>query len=282
MMANQFGISTSGYYKHINKKKVSSYEDDFVINQVNNVRQLMPRIGTRKLHHKLNPLLKSEGLNYGRDKLFDLLRKEVMLVPRRTNYLTTTRSYKRFRKHPNRIAELKIRRPEQVWVSDITYIRTKSGFLYLTLITDAYSKKIMGYQLADNMRTENNIAALEMALGNRKYPKRKLIHHSDRGFQYCSDEYTKKLEEHKIKISMTTKYDPYENAVAERVNGILKQEFLISDTRIPKEEAYYIIKQSIETYNELRPHYSCEYLTPEQAHSGRKFKMKTYAKTKVS
>jgi len=282
MMAKQFEISTSGFYKHINKKKVSSNEDAFVLGEVNKVRQLMPRIGTRKLHHILNPLLKSEGLKYGRDKLFDLLRKEIMLVPRRTNYLTTTRSYKRFKKHPNRIADLEIRRPEQVWVSDITYIRTKDGFQYLTLITDAYSKKIMGYKLSDNMRTENNVAALEMALRNRKYPKRKLIHHSDRGFQYCADEYIKKLGQHKIKVSMTTKYDPYENAVAERVNGILKQEFLISDKRIPKEEAYYIIKQSIETYNNLRPHYSCEYLTPAQAHRGRKFKMKTYSTTKVS
>lgn len=282
MMADQFGISRQGYYKHINKKKVSSSEDEFVKNKVLHVRRSMPRLGGRKLYHILNPLLKSEGLKYGRDKLFDLLRKERMLVPKRTNYLTTTRSYKRFRKHPNRIVELEIKRPEQVWVSDITYIKTRTGYMYLSLITDAYSKKIMGYKVADNMKTENNVAALEMALKNRKYPGRKIIHHSDRGFQYCADLYTSTLEKHKIEISMTTKYDPYENAVAERVNGILKGEFLVSDSRMDKEDVEQVISESIKTYNELRPHMSNEYLTPEQAHNGRRFTMQTYRTKNVS
>jgi len=282
MMSEQFGISRQCYYKHLKREKISSFEDDIVVTKVTKIRQLMPRIGTRKLHHILSPQLINEGLKYGRDKLFDLLRKERMLVPKRTNYVVTTRSYKRFRVYPNRISNLKIKRPEQVWVSDITYIRTRDGFLYLTLITDAYSKKIVGYHLADNMRTENNIAALKMALRNRKYSKRKLIHHSDRGFQYCADDYTKLLAKHKIKISMTTKYDPYENAVAERVNGILKGEFLISDSRIPTEDAQQIIDQAIKIYNQLRPHLSCEYLTPEQAHNGAKFKMITYRKKKTS
>lgn len=281
MMAEQFGISRQGFYKHVNKKMVSSTEDEFVIQKVMQVRRSMPRLGGRKVYHILNPLFTSEGLKYGRDKLFDLLRKERMLVPKRTNYLTTTRSYKRFRKHPNRISELEIKRPEQVWVSDITYIKTRNGYMYLSLITDAYSKKIMGYKLAENMKTENNVEALKMALRNRRYPKRKLIHHSDRGFQYCADLYTSMLEKHKIKISMTTKYDPYENAVAERINGILKGEFLISNSRMYKEDAHQVIDESIKTYNELRPHMSCQYLTPEQAHSGMRFKMVTYGKKKI-
>jgi len=282
MMSEEFGITRQAYYKHLKRVKKSSVEDDIVMAKVAKIRQLMPRIGTRKLYYMLSPQLINEGLKYGRDKLFDLLRKERMLVPKKTNYIVTTRSYKRFRKHPNRISQLKIKRPEQVWVSDITYIRTRDGFLYLTLITDAYSKKIVGYHLADNMRTENNIEALKMALRNRRYPSRKLIHHSDRGFQYCSVDYTKLLTKNKIKISMTTKYDPYENAVAERVNGILKGEFLISDSRIPTEDAKMIIDQTIMIYNQLRPHISCEYLTPEQAHNGRKFKMKTYRKKKIT
>lgn len=279
-MAEQFSISRQGYYKLTNKKAVSSTEDDFIKNNVMKIRKIMPRIGGRKLLHILRPLLQSEGLNYGRDKFFDLLRKERMFVPKRVNYLTTTRSYKRFRKHPNRIKDLVINKPDQVWVSDITYIKTKQGFMYLSLITDAYSKKIVGYKLADNMKTQNNIDALKMAINKRKYPRRKLIHHSDRGFQYCADQYVSLLEKNKIKISMTTKYDPYENAVAERVNGILKNEFMISDSRLDKQDAEQVIKESIHTYNYLRPHMSCEYLTPIQAHNGAKFKMKTYSKSK--
>jgi len=177
---------------------------------------------------------------------------------------------------------LKIKRPEQVWVSDITYIKTRNGYMYLSLITDAYSKKIMGYKLADNMKTENNVAALDMAIKNRNYPNRRLIHHSDRGFQYCADLYTSKLEKHKIRISMTTKYDPYENAIAERINGILKSEFLVSDSRMYKEDAQTIIAESIKIYNELRPHMSNEYLTPNQAHSGMRFRMQTYRRKKIN
>jgi len=280
-MADQFSISRQGYYKLINKKEVSSTEDDFIKNNVMKIRRIMPRVGGRKLLHILRPLLQMEGLKYGRDNFFDLLRKERMLVPKKTNYLTTTRSYKRFRKHPNRIKDLDISKPEQVWVSDITYIKTKQGYMYLSIITDAYSKKIVGYKLAENMKTENNIDALNMALNNRRYPKRKLIHHSDRGFQYCSNQYTSLLENNKIKISMTTKYDPYENAVAERVNGTLKNEFLISNNRLAKQEAQQVVKESIHTYNYLRPHMSCEYLTPVQAHDGAKFKMKTYSISKT-
>lgn len=242
----------------------------------------MSRIGTRKLHYILSPILKEQGLKYGRDKLFRFLKDERMLVPKRINYITTTRSYKRFYQHPNRLKDINLSKPEQAWVADITYIRTKQGFLYLSLITDAYSKKIMGYKIADNMRTENNIEALQMALANRQYPNRKLLHHSDRGFQYCSNIYTSKLEKHGINISMTTKYDPYENAVAERINGILKGEFLISDHRLSTQDAKQGIHHSIKVYNNLRPHLSCEYLTPVQAHSGKIFKMKTYGRKSKS
>jgi transposase InsO family protein len=145
-----------------------------------------------------------------------------MLIKKKKNYMRTTNSYHKFYKHPNLIKDIHINRAEQVWVSDITYIRTNQGWLYLSLITDAYSKQIVGHQLSDNMRTVNCINALKMAIKNRKYPERPLIHHSDRGFQYCNPDYTETLTKNHIDISMTTKHDPYENAVAERVNGTLK------------------------------------------------------------
>ena len=158
-----------------------------------------------------------------------------MLVPKKKKWTRTTQSNHLFNKHSNKIKGVQLKRPEQIWQSDITYIKTKEGNLYLSLITDAYSKKIMGYQLSDNLKTESVKKAL--AIKNRRYPKRKLIHHSDRGLQYCNPLYTQELEKRKIKISITTKYDPYENSIAERVNGILKQEFSISDIRITKKRS---------------------------------------------
>jgi len=140
----------------------------------------------------------------------------------------------------------------------------------------------MGYFLSDDLKTKSTLAALNMALKNRKYPKRKLIHHSDRGFQYTSNEYTEKLKSHKIKISMTTKYDPYENAIAERVNGILKDEFEISNRKLSIKDAFRNVNHAIKTYNHKRPHWSCQFLTPEQAHKFGKFKLKKYSKFKFS
>ena len=180
------------------------------------------------------------------------------------------------------IKDKEIKRPEQVWVSDITYVHCKKGPLYLHLVTDAYSKKIMGYFLSDDLKTKSTLAALNMALKNRKYRSRKLIHHSDRGFQYTSDDYKKRLRKEKIKISMTTKYDPYENAIAERVNGILKDEFEISNRKLSIQEAKRNVNHAIKIYNQKRPHWSCQFLTPEQAHKKGKFILKNWSKFKFS
>lgn len=277
-MTQQLNISRQAYYKAVNKVNIDSDHDRNVINKVFAIRSQMPRLGTRKLHFLLKPQLKKEGLKYGRDKLNNLLKSNYLLVPKKKNYTITTRSYKRFNQHPNRIKDLKLIRPEQVWVADITYIKTKNHNLYLSLITDAYSKKIMGYKISDDMKTQNNIDALNMAINNRKFPDKSLIHHSDRGFQYCAQDYTDQLQNHNIQISMTTKYDPYENAIAERINGILKDEFDISNSKVDPYEATKIIHHAIKTYNNLRPHLSCQYLTPNQAHNGLKFKLKTYKK----
>ena len=242
------------------------------------VREDLPRIGGRKLIYLLQNDFNEQGIKIGRDKFFKFLKQQHLLVRRKKNRTITTRSYKRFHQHPNRIKDVEIIKPEQAWVSDITYLNCIGGPLYLSLITDAYSKLIMGFNVSDNLKTESTIKSLNMAIKNRKYPKRKLIHHSDRGFQYTSKSYIEKLTENKIGISMTTKYDPFENAIAERINGILKQEFNISDKRLHKDEVYKIVDKSINSYNKQRPHWSNYFLTPEEAHDHGKFRMKTYKK----
>jgi putative transposase len=226
----------------------------------------MTRIGTKKVYFLIKPEIDRMGIRCGRDKLHSILKQEGMLIKKKKNYMRTTNSYHKFYKHPNLIKDIHINRAEQVWVSDITYIRTHQGWLYLSLITDAYSRQIVGHQLSDNMRTVNSINALKIAIKNRKYPERPLIHHSDRGFQYCNPDYTETLTKNHIDISMTTKHDPYENAVAERVNGTLKNEFDLGDHLPDQKNAERELNKTVWVYNNLRPHESCSYLTPVQAH----------------
>jgi putative transposase len=184
----------------------------------------MPCIGTRKLHYLIKNELKEKKIKCGRDRLFDILRENCLLVGKKKNFTKTTNSLHRYRKFPNRIRNLHFNAPEQLWVSDITYIKTKTQMMYLALITDAVSKKIMGYNIADNMRVDSCLKALKMAFKNRCHPQRKIFHHSDRGLQYCSPKHTDVLEKQNFIISMTENHDPYENAIAERINGILKHE----------------------------------------------------------
>ena len=217
------------------------------------------------------------NIKLGRDKFFNMMRENRMLVHRRRRFHKTTNSNHRFRKHPNLIKGNVYNKSEQVWVSDLTYIKTQKGHLFLALTTDLYSKKIMGHHLADNTRVESTTKALRMALRKRQFKNRRLIHHSDRAFQYCSDEYTGLLSDNKIKISMTEKYDPYENAVAERVNGILKDEFAIGDGFVSEKQARREINNAIRVYNTKRPHISCEYSTPEFAHTNQKHKPKSWS-----
>lgn len=224
----------------------------------------------------LKPRMENMNIKLGRDKFFTLLRNEALLVKRKRSFHRTTHSNHWFRKHPNRIKGKVFSKPEQVWVSDITYVKTEEGHLYLSLITDLYSKKIMGYNLSDNLKTEGCLAALRMALNERKFTNRRLIHHSDRGIQYCSDEYTNLLTRNKIKISMTQSYDPYENAVAERVNGILKDEFSIGEGFLSFTQAQKEISYAIEIYNNIRLHTSCAYLTPAHAHIFGNYRMRSW------
>lgn len=229
-------------------------------------RKQLPRTGTRKMYHMLKDELQATGIKVGRDKMHEVLRESKLLVPRRKRYFNTTMSKHRFYKHPNLAKDLTVTHPEQLWVSDITYIKTRQGHLYLSLITDAFSRKIVGHYLSDNLKVSSTAEALKMALRNRQYPDHQLMHHSDRGFQYCSDEYIDILDKHDIRISMTQGYDPYENALAERVNGILKTEFDWYKAFPDLSTATKEIRRGINIYNNKRPHLSCQYKTPEQTH----------------
>ena len=272
MMCRLFGISRQGYYQAKRRESKVTAQQGAILSLVAAQRRILSRLGGRKLHYLLTPELAEQRIKCGRDKLFDILRDAGMLVKKKKNFTRTTNSFHRFRKYPNRIEGLEITRPEQVWVSDITYIRTRTGFLYLSLVTDAFSRRIMGFELADNLRAESSIKALRMAINGREYPESDLIHHSDRGLQYCTPAYTETLEHHNIRISMTSRYDPYENAIAERVNGILKGEFEVGSEFVDAKQAKRAVKESISVYNGYRPHLSCRYRTPKQAHLQPDFK----------
>lgn len=242
------------------------------------IRSKMPRIGTRKLLHLMSDDLHRLNIKIGRDVMFDFLRAEHLLIKPKRSYIKTTNSKHWMRKYPNRIVDTVIDRPEQVWVSDITYIKVDTGYHYLSLVTDAYSKKIMGYGLNKNLSTDGPLKALEMAISNRLYPGQPLIHHSDRGLQYCSSDYIARLTEQKMIVSMTQNGDPYENAIAERINGILKYEFLMIEGFNSDSIAASAIKESIEIYNHDRPHLSCNMLTPNQAHRQKEMPYKKWNK----
>lgn len=246
---------------------------------VRDIRITMPRLGGKKLYFLLKDQLLP--LKVGRDKLFRILRANHMLVKPKRSYHITTDSHHRFRKHKNLVNTIEIEEPETVWVSDITYVGKRTNPSYLALITDAYSKKIVGYNVSDSLSVEGSLKALEMATKKRIYKDRPLIHHSDRGLQYCSHEYQKLLEENSISPSMTEKYDPYENAIAERINGILKQEFNVARNIENLDLKTKLIKSAIEIYNTQRPHLSNQMLTPIQMHAQNKVKRKQYKSKKA-
>lgn len=251
---------------------------DKVLDMVRDIRLKMPRIGTRKLFYLL--LDKLKPLKVGRDRLFSILKANNLLIKPKRSYQITTDSLHRFKKHKNLIENVTPSRPEQIWVSDITYIGTRTNPMYLSLVTDAYSKKIVGYNVANTLETKASIEALKMAIKNRSYRRASLTHHSDRGFQYCSADYQEILTKNSITCSMTETYDPYANAIAERVNGILKQEFIGYDKNIGLKMMSQLVENSINIYNQIRPHYSCHYKTPQTMHQQCQVKIRTYKKEK--
>jgi putative transposase len=232
---------------------------------ITQIRQDHPVIGGRKLHQLLKIPFVEHGIEMGRDRLFNLMREQGLLKRKRRCKAITTWSRHPFYKYKNLIKGVNFDLPEQLWVSDITFLKTENGFLYLSLITDAYSKKIVGYDLSNNLESVNALAALKMAIGTKRY-MRQLIHHSDRGIQYCSHEYTKLLKQCGIKISMTENGDPKENAIAERINGILKHEYLLHDKLTNYHTTHASVEHAIRMYNEKRPHLSCNMKTPSDVH----------------
>lgn len=232
---------------------------------VTQVRLKQPRIGTRKLHYLLKDRMAQAGVKLGRDALFDGLRKAHMLVRPKKSYHKTTDSRHWLRKHPNLIKDAPPPdKAEQLWVADITYIDTKDSTAYLSLVTDAHSRKIVGHHLHHNLHTDGIVKAMQMALRQRQ-TQRRLVHHSDRGSQYCSEAYQKLHRRHGIACSMTDGYDCYQNAMAERVNGILKNELLTAKPH-NIEQAALMIRQAIHTYNHERPHLALKYKTPDAVH----------------
>ena len=232
-----------------------------VLEFVRTERMLQPRIGTRKLKY----MMASQGLQIGRDYLFRVLGEHRLLVPTKCAYHRTTQSHHRFYCHPNLLKDgYKATRPEQVWVADITYLPMSSGEAYLSLVTDAYSHKIVGHHVGDSLQTQSVKQAFKKALKQRT-TKHKLIHHSDRGAQYCSKEYQQLHAKHGIQCSMTDGYDCYQNALAERVNGILKNEYLLSKP-LSLEQARKMVDESVQIYNQRRPHLALQYKTPDEVH----------------
>ncbi|KQB42888.1 Integrase catalytic subunit [Flavobacterium daejeonense] len=265
VLCRLFGKTRHAYYDSLWRKESSLVKEDVILQEVINIRKDLPRLGTRKLHYLVQNKLTSHKISFGRDYLFDLLSEHKLLIRQRKRKAITTDSRHWMRKYSNLVKGLEITRPEQVWVSDITYIRLTNQWGYLSLITDAYSRKIMGYGFRQDLAAEGCIEALKMALNNRIYSQ-SIIHHSDRGSQYCSHNYVDLLLKNNIAISMTENGDPYENALAERMNGIIKTEFNLYSSLLGFEQTRNQISNSIKSYNELRPHASCDYLTPNQAH----------------
>jgi len=272
-----FGVNRQVYYRRKKSAQKSRETAEIVVSLVKEVRRQMPRIGTRKLHYLLEDQLRDLGI--GRDKLFAILGANHMLIKPARSYRITTDSHHRFRKHKNLIAQITPTRPEQVWASDITYLGGHGNHQYLALVTDTYSKKIVGYDISSSLSAEGAVRALKMGLKQRIYQDKELIHHSDRGLQYCCDDYQKILQKGNVRCSMTESYDPYANAVAERVNGILKQEFLLEKYNAKLPVMIEMVRSSITIYNQLRPHHSCHMKTPEQMHKQSQVKIRTYKKT---
>jgi putative transposase len=268
-VCRQLGYTKQAYYKSLSHVRQKACVKAQVKLQVLSIRRHLPRLGTRKLHYML------KGCGLGRDALFQLLREEELLVGKKKRYTKTTNSKHWMKKYPDLVQGKTPVKPQQLWVADITYISTGKDFCYLHLITDAYSKKIVGFHLSDDLSADSSLQALKMAIGQKDCMKG-LIHHSDRGLQYCSSLYTSMLRDKGIAISMTQTGSPYDNAVAERINGTLKDEFGLDGVFSDRKQLVKQLNESIIAYNTLRPHLSNHLLTPMEMHQQSAIIPRTY------
>jgi putative transposase len=257
-------MNRDAFYKYRKRDNKRKAVEEKVVNLVQIQRREQPRMGTRKLHFMLKEQLNSPEIKVGRDRLFDILRDNKMLVKRKKTYTKTTNSFHRFYKYKNLIKDIQITRPNQVWVADITYLRTHTGFCYLALITDLFSRRIVGYDVSNTLELAGCTRAFKRALVKAQ-PVASVIHHSDRGIQYCSNQYVELLVKNGFQISMTEENHCYENAVAERVNGILKDEFFLDQIFFNIQHAKQAVKNAIDIYNNKRFHLSLQMKTPNRA-----------------
>jgi transposase InsO family protein len=259
-------MTRQNYYARRKQRQRRTVEGELVAGLVQRERRLQPRLGTRKLHHMLGAELKAAGVRLGRDRMFAELRKrDLLLKPLPAQYPHTTQSYHNLPVFRNVIKERPLQAPNEVWVSDLSYLRTVEGFLYLALITDKFSRKIVGWHVGDSLEAVGCVRALERALADLPEGSRP-IHHSDQGSQYCCHEYVKRLQERGLPISMTELNHCAENALAERMNGILKQEYGLGLEFPSKTAAHQAVRQGIDLYNTRRPHNSLGKRTPAEVH----------------
>lgn len=265
-LCSLLGRSRQAYYKGIKAEATKSVKSRAIVEQIKLIREDQPRTGSDKVHILLADFKQCHGIKMGRDALLELMREERLLVRPKRRRAKTTFSYHRFHKYPNCIKGFTPNEPNELWVSDITYVPVSQSFAYLSLITDAYSRKIVGYNLGKTLEAIGCEQALKMAIRDNPLRSEQMLHHSDRGIQYCSAGYVELLAESHIGISMTESGDPLENALAERVNGILKSEFL-AEKYDHYDQAQSAVDKAISIYNNQRLHSSIAMLTPQQAHS---------------
>jgi putative transposase len=259
-IVNAYGYSRQSYYQRLQRDGQRRGEESVILEAVQRARAQLPQTGARKLQHHL----KREGIEVGRDRLLRVLKAHGMLIAPKKSYRKTTDSTHGFKVYGNLVKDKTLTGPQQVIVSDITYIHTLEGFCYLSLLMDLYSRKVVGYHLSRSLSVEGSLQALRMAV--RGLPKG-VIHHSDRGVQYCCKAYTKLLKKRRMQISMTEKDHVYENANAERLNGILKHELMLGGTLPSVAVAKKLVKSSIDLYNNQRLHTALNYRTPSEAHA---------------
>jgi putative transposase len=259
-------MTPQNYYARRSARRRQAVDLELVLELVRAQRAQQSRLGVRKLYYLIGPELKAAGVKMGRDRLFAELAKVGLLVERKpSEWPRTTHFDANLPVFKNLIRRCKVRGPNQVWVADITYIRTQQGFLYLALITDKWSRKIVGFHLGETLETTNSLKALSMALRGLK-PAERPIHHSDRGCQYACHAYVKRVQEAGLKMSMTQTNHSAENALAERVNGILKQEYWLDANFENPLEARKATLGGIHLYNHRRPHTALGLATPQEMH----------------
>jgi putative transposase len=266
-LCGYFGFTRQAYYKQAQMSMDTALKDELVIKLVQEQRTINKNLGTKKVYNKQRESIHQINSSLGRDKLFDLLRRHGLLIKRRRKYAVTTQSNHRYKKYENKMKDFTPSAPHQAWVGDITYLRTTQGFVYLFLLTDAFSRKIVGWEVNKSLGVKSALKAARMAL--KQCPNTKqLIHHTDRGFQYCSPRYAPKMKKKGLQMSMGEAGNCYDNAMAERVNGILKGEYGLDATFKNIEEALKATKESIKDYNEERPHWGLKLKIPSMVHAG--------------